>query len=404
MFLSELIPVHQALKIIKNNIKPTELETIPLDDAYKRVIAQDVISQLDSPPFSRSAMDGYAVKAEDIFTASLKNPAKLTIVDRIGAGFSSNMVVKSNMAVKIATGAPMPDGADAVVMEEFTREHGNVLDVESSLTPGENVSYKGEDVKKGDVLIKKGKYLQPADLAMIASGGHREVEVYKKPQVAVLITGSELVKPSSSLNKAKVINSNHYALKSLVESALAVPILSHEKDDPRKIEDRFKDLLKNYDALITTGGTAISKGDVVVDIADQLGEVLIHGVSMRPGKPFAFAKVNDKPVFMLSGYPVAAMVQFDVLVQKNLEKMQNLDKPIQLVQKRASRKIPSTLGRTDYIRARVDGDSVTPLNIKGSTMIKSMVDSDCYIVVEENLEGVFKGEECDVLLFDSMRV
>jgi molybdopterin molybdotransferase len=349
-------------------------------------------------------MDGYAVKARDTFNASIKNPVQITIVDRIGAGSTSNTVVGEGMAVKIATGAPIPDGADAVVMEEYTQEQADQLDVESSLTPGENVSFQGEDVKKGDVIIKKGKYLKPPDLAMIASGGYGEVEVFKKPRVAVLITGSELVMPRSSLKNAEVINSNHYTVKSLVESSLAIPVLSHEGDDEEKVKNRFKDLLKNYDALITTGGTAISKGDVVVDVADELGEVLIHGVSMRPGKPFAFANVHDKPVFMLSGYPVAAMVQYDVLVRKNLEKMQNLNKPVQFVQKMASRKIPSTLGRTDYIRARVDANKVTPLNIKGSTMIRSMVDSDCYIVIEENLEGVGEGEECDVLLYDSLRV
>lgn len=404
MFLSKLISVHQALKIIEDNIKITELETIPLEDAYQRVIAHDIISQLDSPPFSRSAMDGYAVRAQDTFNASLKTPAKLTIVDRIGAGSISNAIVREGMAVKIATGAPIPDGADAVVMEEYTCEHGDGLDVESSLTPGENVSFKGEDVKKGEMTIKKGKYLQPADLAMIASSGYGQVEVFKKPRVAVLITGSELVMPRSTLKDAEVINSNHYAVRSLVESSLAIPVNSHEEDDAEKVKITIKDLLENYDALITTGGTAISKGDVVVDVADQLGEVLIHGVSMRPGKPFAFANVYGKPVFMLSGYPLAAMVQYDVLVRKNLEKMQNLDKPAPLVKKRTTRKIPSTLGRTDYIRARADGDKVTPLNIKGSTMIKSMVDSDCYIVIEENLEGISKGEECDVLLYDTLRV
>ena len=142
----------------------------------------------------------------------------------------------------------------------------------------------------------------------------------------------------------------------------------------------------------------------MVEVADQLGEVLFHGVAMRPGKPFAFAEIDGKPVFMLSGYPVAAMVQYDVLVRKSIEKMQNIYKPSLLVKKTAARKIPSTLGRTDYVRAKADGDKVTPLNIKGSTIIRSMVDSNCYIVIEENLEGVAEGEKCDVLLYDSLRV
>ena len=249
--------------------------------------------------------------------------------------------------------------------------------------------------------MEKGKFLQPPDLAMIASGGYSEVNVYKKPRIAVLITGSELVMPHVNLKDAEIINSNHYALKALVESSMATPTLFHVEDDAEKVEQEFERLLESHDAIITTGGTAISKGDVVVKVADKLGELLIHGVAMRPGKPFAYAQIKNKPVFMLSGYPVAAMVQYDVFVRKFLEKMQNIHKIIPLVEKTAARKIPSTLGRVDYIRAITDGDKVTPLNIKGSTIIKSLVDSNSYIIIEENLEGVEEGGKCDVLLYDS---
>lgn len=404
MFLSKLLPVQQALKTIEDTLKPIDTEIVSLEDAYQRVIAGDVRSRLDSPPFSRSAMDGYAVKAQDTFHSSTNNPVELTIIDRIGAGSMSHAPVEEGKAVKIATGAPLPQGADVVVMDEYVQEQGDQLLVESPLTPGENVSFQGEDVKKGDVIVKWGKLLQPQDLAIIASGGYSEVTVYRKPRIAVLVTGSELVMPSPDIKDAEVVNSNHYTLKSLVESSLAVPTPNHVEDHAEKVKDEFERLLKTHDALITTGGTAISKGDVVVEVAAQVGEVLMHGVAMRPGKPFAFAEVDDKPVFMLSGYPVAAMVQYDILVRKNIEKMQNIHKPLKLVKKTAARKIPSTLGRTDYVRARTDGNEVTPLNIKGSTIIRSMVDSNCYIVIEENLEGVAEGEKCDVLLYDSLRI
>lgn len=402
MFLSNLIPVQQAVEIILESINVTGIENISLDNAYRRVAAQNIVSKLDSPPFSRSAMDGYAVRAQDTYGASAKNPKSLTVVDRIGAGSKSQVTVEGGTAVKIATGAPMPEGADAVVMEEYTREEDG-LEVETSLTPGENVSYQGEDIVKGDVLIRKGKFLQPPDMALIASGGYSEISVYTKPRVAVLITGSELVMPRLNLRDAEVINSNHYAMKALVESTLAVPTLFHVEDDEDRVKEMFLNLLKEYDALITTGGTAISKGDVVVKVAGELGEVLIHGVAMRPGKPFAYAQINEKPVFMLSGYPVAAMVQFDVMVRENLGRMQNIQKPLEIMRKITSRKIPSTLGRTDYIRALVEDDVVTPLNIKGSTIIRSMSDSNSYIVIEENLEGLDKGRECDVILFQGLR-
>lgn len=404
MFLSKLIPVQQALKTIEDSLKHTNTEKISLEKAYQRTLAEDVTSLLDSPPFSRSAMDGYALKAHDTFSSSPNNPTELTIVDRICAGSISHAVVEEGKAVKIATGAPLPPGADAVVMEEYTQEQGDQLQVESPLTPGENVSFQGEDVEKGDVIVKRGRLLQPQDLAIIASGGYSAITVFRKPQIAVLNTGSELVMPSPDIKGPEVVNSNHFTLKALVESSLAIPTINHAEDDALLVKNEFKRLLKTHDALITTGGTAISKGDVVVEVADELGEVLIHGVAMRPGKPFAFARVNDKPVFMLSGYPVAAMVQYDVMVRKSLEKMQNIHKPFKLVKKTAARKIPSTLGRTDYIRGRTDGDKVTALNIKGSTIIRSMVESNCYIVIEENLEGVAEGKKCDILLYDSLRV
>lgn len=404
MFLSELLPVKQALNIIKSALSKPEIEKIPLEEAYQRIIAKDVKSLLDSPPFDRSAMDGYALHAKDTFGFSQQNPAQLTIVDRIGAGSISMMLPKNHEAVKIATGAPMPQGTDSVVMEEYTSEQGDHLEVEAPVTPGENVSFKGEDIKKGDLILRKGRLLQPQDLAIIASGGYREVEVFKKPRVGVITTGSELVMPTSDLTGAEIINSNHYTLKSLLESSMAIPTLSHVEDDASKVEKQIKIFLETHDAIITTGGTAISKGDVVVDVAEKLGEVLFHGVAMRPGKPFAFAQIQDKPVFMLSGYPVAAMVQFDVMVRGNLLKMQNLNKEPVLQQKITTRKIPSTLGRTDYIRAKTDGDKVTPLKIKGSDIIRSMVESDSYIVIEENLEGVGEGDQCDVLLYEALRV
>lgn len=403
MFLSHLIPVKEAQKIIESILTQTGIEKIPLEDAHRRVLAEDLVSSLDSPNFDRSAMDGYALKAEDTFGFSEMTPAQLVIVDRIGAGETSKIVLKSGEAVKISTGAPLPEGSNAVVMEEYTLEDGDHLQVEASLTPGENVSYRGEDISHGDTVLKMGKPLKPQDLAIIASSGYEKVMVFKKPRVGVITTGSELVTPRPDISGAEVINSNHFMLKALVESSLAVPTLIHSRDNAELVEEQFEKLLETHDAIITTGGTAISKGDVVVDVADQLGQVLIHGVALRPGKPFAFAQVHDKPVFMLSGYPVAAMVQFDVLVRAPLQEMQNLKRATSYIKKITTRKIPSTLGRTDYIRGKTEGDRVEPLKIKGSGIIRSLVESDCYIVIEENLEGVGEGEECKVLLYDSLQ-
>jgi len=404
MFLSELIPVKDALKIIDNiEIKP-DIERIPLEESYNRVLAEDIKALLDSPSFDKSAMDGYAVKAEDTFGFSESNPAHLKVVDRIGAGDTSKIVLKQGEAVKIATGAPIPEGANAVIMEEYTYEENDNLEASKTLFPGENVAPFGEDFKKGDELLKSGKLLRPQDIGIITSAGHDTVNVFKKPKIGVITTGNELVMSKSEIKGAKIINSNYYTLKALVESTLAVPELTHCVDDASKVKEQIKRFLESCDAIITTGGTAISKGDVVVDVVDEMGEVLIHGVAIRPGKPFGFGVINGTPIFMLSGYPVASMVQFDVFTRNSLLKMQNIYKKFPITKKTASRKVASTLGRTDYVRAKTDGNYVCPLKIDGSGIIRSMVESDCYILIEENVEGINEGEECDVLLYDSLKV
>ena len=397
MFLSKLIPVSDAKKIVMNRMKTTEMELINLDEGYRRITARDIISILNSPPFDRSAMDGFAIRAEDTFGHSQTNPVQLKIIDHIGAGQISKMELKKNEAIKIATGAPIPRGSNSVVMEEYTQECNDLLEVEMSVTPGENVSLKGEDFKMEDLILNNGKYLRPQELAIIASAGYEQVSVYEKPKVAVIITGSELIMPKRELNGAEVINSNHYTTKALVENSLAIPDLFHCLDDAIMLEKLFIKTMKDYDAIITTGGTAISKGDVVVDVANRIGEVLIHGVSMRPGKPFAFALINEKPVFMLSGFPVAAMVQYDIFVRAGLLKMQGLERESLIIEKKTAKKVPSTLGRTDYIRARMDGSLVWPLKIKGSGILRTMVESDCYIIIPENSEGIAAGDKCKIL-------
>ncbi len=404
MFLSNLMPVKEAQKIINSSLKTVGVEEISLDDAHLRVLAEDVTSLLNSPPFKRSSMDGYAIQAEDTFGFSESKPAHLKLIDSIGAGQVSNSLVKHGEAVKIATGAPIPEGANAVVMEEYTTSNGRQLEVEMTLKPGENISPMGEDIKEGDLVLKEGRVLKPQDLAIIASAGYSRVNVFKKPKIGVITTGNELVMPRPNIQGAEIINSNHYTFKAIVESSMAIATLVHSFDNIQMVEDEFENLLGTHDALISTGGTAISKGDVVVDVTDKMGEVLIHGVALRPGKPFGFGIINEKPIFMLSGYPVAAMVQADVFVRNSLYKMQGIKNEPQLIHKIASKKIPSSLGRTDYIRAQTEGNIVRPLKIKGSGIIRSMVESNSYIVIEENLEGIGEGEECDVLLYDSLTI
>ncbi|MDZ4170927.1 MAG: gephyrin-like molybdotransferase Glp [Methanobacteriaceae archaeon] len=404
MFISELITVKKAEKIIAENQKIMPTEIIKLENAYQRVNHRKFISQHSSPPFDRSAMDGYALKSRETFGCSPSMPGHLKVIDQIGAGESSNVKVGPGQAVKIATGAPIPAGADAVIMEEYTYEKNSKLDIMATLSPGENVSYEGEDIKKGDKVIDENMVLRPQDLAMIASAGYGNVEVYQKPKVGVIVTGNELVNPTFHLEGAQIINSNQYTLRALVKSSMAQFEVMHCRDNAKAMEKILLEAVEKYDVIITTGGTAISKGDLVVDSVDKLGDVLIHGVAVRPGKPFGFGIINDKPVFMLSGYPVAAMVLFDIFVRQYLLKMQNIFYEHKIAKRVSKKKVPSILGRTDYIRAFADDKIIIPVLNKGSGVIRAMVASNAYLVIEENREGVDEGEECEMILFNSFKV
>ncbi|MDI9624291.1 MAG: molybdopterin molybdotransferase MoeA [Methanothermobacter sp.] len=404
MFISELLPVKEAFKLLDENQRLTSEETIDLINAYGRVNSRRLISKLDSPPFDKAAMDGYAIKARDTFQARADNPITLKVIDSISAGKVSNVKLKEGEAVKIATGAPIPEGADAVVMEEYTYKKGDEIEVLQPTSPGENIATRGEDVKAGETILEPGTVMRPQELAIAASSGYDTIEVYKKPRVKIIITGDELVEPGTKPGPGKIINSNKYALKALVESAKASPTVEHSPDNPRVLEEKIEENIQGYDMIITTGGTAISKGDIVVDTVSNLGQVIFHGVAIRPGKPLAFGLVEDKPVFMLSGYPVAAMVQFDIFVRYYLLRMQNINYEHELVERICQRKIPSKLGRTDYIRAFTDNKIAEPILISGSGIIKSMVKSNSYIMIEENSEGIDKNSKCNVLLFDSFKI
>ncbi|RBQ22681.1 hypothetical protein ALNOE001_16410 [Candidatus Methanobinarius endosymbioticus] len=407
MFLSELIPMSNALNILDENQIIMKTEKIKLEDSYLRVLAENINSFHDSPPFDKSAMDGYALIAEDTFGASSNVIKKLNIIDQIGAGDFSNKKISSGEVIRIATGAPIPEGADTVLMEEYTLinnegTNNEFIEIHSQVTPGENVAICGEDIKKGNKVVESENIIRPQEMGLIASAGIDAVEVYKIPHVKLIVTGNELVNPTKSLEKAQIINSNQYIIGSMIKSCGAKVDISIAKDNFDEVQKEISESSKNHDLIITTGGTAISKGDVVIDVVDSIGDVLFHGVALRPGKPVGFGIVNETPVFMLSGYPVAAMGQFDALTRKFLFKMQNIEFNPRVEKRRANVKIYSNLGRTDYIRAHADNSQVKSILSRGSGVIRSMVEANSYIIVDENQEGITKDETVDVIFFEDM--
>ena len=402
MFLSKLIPLSEGLKKLDSHQKKMDIESINVGDSQGRVLAHSIASFHNSPPFDKSAMDGYALIAEDTFGASNNVIKNFKIIDRIGAGDFSDKTVSHGEAIVIATGAPIPKGANAVLMKEYTYEDGDDLEIHSQVTPGENVVFKAEDISKGDEILKSDVLIRPQEMGLISSAGYNTIDVYKKPRVKLIITGNELVEPSESIDKAHIINSNQYTIGAMIKSAGALVDIVHLRDNFENVKKAILEASKNYDVVITTGGTAISEGDVVVDAVDDLGEVLFHGVALRPGKPAGSGIIGDTPIFMLSGQPVAAMLQFDVFARRYLFKMQGLDYTHSILKRKSSTKIPSQLGRTDFIRACADDEKVHHILNRGSGIIRSMVEANSYIIINENQEGIEKGDLVDLVFFNDM--
>ena len=403
MFLSKLVSISDACKLISDNQKTTQIEEISIWDAHKRVLAEDIMAFHDSPPFDKSAMDGFALIAEDTFGASNSAPKEFKIIDSIGAGDFTDRKVGQNEAIVIATGAPVPEGANAVLMKEYTTTDGDDLTIYSQVTPGENISPKSEDIEKGQKILDKNTFIRYQELGLIASAGYDTVKVYKKPKVKIIITGNELVEPTKEeIDKAKIINSNQFTIKAMVEDSGAIADVGHAGDTFEEVRKAVLEASRDYDVIMTTGGTAISKGDVVLDVVDDLGEILFHGVAIRPGKPAGAGIVNGKMIFTLSGQPVAAMSQFDMFARKYLFEMQARAFDYHIVKRTSQLKIPSQLGRTDFIRAVTDDMHAKHVLNRGSGIIRSMVEANSYIIIDENDEGYQKNDIVDVVLFDSL--
>jgi molybdopterin molybdotransferase len=405
MYHSNLLSVSKTLQIInKLKIEP-EKEDIFLIDGNSRVLAQELIVTVDVPPFNRSAMDGYAVISEDLKIASSSKPKILRVIDEIGAGNISNHVLNRGEAIKIATGAQMPVGSDAVVMEEDVDYQDEKIKITSPVGLNQDVSLKGEDLKEGEVILREGQVLGPHHLAVIASAGHNKIKVFKKPNIGVIITGNELEDPSSDLKPGMIINSNKYALKGVIEDSMAIANIKNCPDNREKLLQEVKNSIDQYDAVITTGGTAISKGDLIVDIIEELGEVPVHGVSIKPGKPFGLGIIKEKPVFMLSGYPVAVAVQYDILVRDFILKLQMVNIKFDTVKAIAGADIRSSRDKYNVIRAEYKEDEgiVYPIRTKAG-INKSILISNCYIIAEEGIGKIKRGDNCKILKYSSFKV
>jgi len=405
---SEYKRVDEALRLFLEELKAKALEAekVQIPHALNRVLAEDVFAEVDVPHFDRSAVDGYAVRSEDVFGASSTNPVVLNLVGSVEIGEVPTFLVGRSETAKIATGAPLPRGADSVVMLEYTEEIGKErAEILRASTPGDNVSKVGEDVRKGDLVLRKGTTLRPHDLGILAAVGRTTVRVVRKPRVAVLSTGNELIDPGSNPESGKIIDANRPAITAAVEVEGAIPLdLGIAEDKVEEIERRIRSGLAQADLLIVTGGTSVGTRDLVPDVINRLGRgIIVHGVSMRPGRPTALGLALGKPVLLLPGFPVAALLAFNVFAKPIISIMSgSKPKKEETVRARVLRRIPSGVGMRHYVRVTLkkteSGYVAEPLRVTGSGVISSMVKANGLLVIPEDREGIEEGEETEVIL------
>ncbi len=381
----------------------SRLEAVDLEEASGRVLAEDFVSAHAVPSFDRAAMDGYAVRAEDTFGASNYDPVSLRLVGESMPGATDLPDVGPGEACRIMTGAPMPLGADAVLMAEDAREVDGRVEVEAPLPPSKNVGRLGEDVAVGDLVLRRGRRLRPQDLGLMASLGAGRVVVFERPRVAILVTGNELLPPGSEPRPGCIIDSNTPMLRALVrrDGGRVVETL-RLKDDEARIRSAL--LALEADVLIASGGSSVGREDFLPQLVAELGRLQVHGVAMRPAAPAGIGMIGDMKVFLLPGNPVSCLAAYDILAGPAVRlwggRPGATGFPYPRRSMTTSRAIASVPGRLDYVRVEVEGDRARPLAAKGAAILSSTTRADGFLLVPEEKEGLEEGAAVDVYLYD----
>jgi molybdenum cofactor synthesis domain-containing protein len=404
---SKLISLEDAVKKINPLIKLNNVIEIDVSSALNHILAIDIESNLDIPPFDRSAMDGYAVKAEDTFGASPKNPKKVKLKGQIDIGESSEMKLSKGEAIRISTGAVIPDGADTVIKIEDTEIEKDIITLFISLVPGKNVAKKGEDIKKGLKILNKGIELKPEHIALLSSLGFDKIKVIEKSKVSVFATGDELIEVGYPLEPNKIYNSNTPMISNLV-TLYGGKVIRHLtlKDNKEIIEEALYKAEKDSQIIIFTGGTSVGTKDFLPEIIHENGEIIVHGIAMRPGSPILIGKYKNSIVFCLPGTPVAAYIGFLTVAGPTIRKLMGSIKNDPRIEILATinKDVPiSTMGYINYLRIKlekIDNDFIAiPTRLKGSGIISSLTESHGIIEIPPNQEGLKKGEKVLVKLF-----
>ncbi|MDG1844567.1 MAG: molybdopterin molybdotransferase MoeA [Nitrospinaceae bacterium] len=400
------IKVDEARKIILEKIKVQGTEKVSISEALGRILSEDIIARRNNPPMDNSAMDGYALKAKDIELATSENPIKLEIIEDLAAGYSPKMTIQSGQAVRIMTGAPIPEGADAVIMQEDTERNENSVQVKDKAEIRENIRDAGEDVREGETVIKKGAKLLPAHIGMMAVVGRSSVLVGRRPSVAILSTGDEIKDLDDSLSGPCIYNSNGYMLAAQVKSAGGIPsYLGIARDNEEDLMEKFNWALQ-CDMVVSSGGVSVGDYDLVKASLKKMGqEMLFWKVAMKPGKPLAFGRIDNVPIFGLPGNPVSSFVSFEQFVRPSIRKMMGASQLSHLlVQAKLTHTVHKKAGRQHFLSAYVKWENgtctVSPTQEQGSGILKSTVNANGLLIFPLELTEMTKGTEVTVQLLE----
>ena len=395
------IPLEEARGQIEHAIRPLDrTETLPLTHAGGRVLAVTVTAGTDVPPFDRAGMDGYAVRAADTAGASADTPKTLACIGRVFTGEVTSAVVGPGQCLEIATGAPLPAGADAVVMVEQTHEAGTgQIEMLSPVQPRQHVGRQGADIARGHTALQSGDYLNPSRVGALAALGLGEVTVFAQPRVAILSTGNEVVEPGQALAPGQIYDINRYTLSGIVTANGGIP------DARRATADALDALLSaidgcaDADVLVFSGGSSVGTRDLVTDALQNRGRMLFHGVAVKPGKPTAFGLIDGRPCFGMPGYPASCLSNGYVLLAPALRRMARLRSDAGLrIAVPLSKDITSTATRHQFYTVRIEAGTAQPA-FKASGDITSLSRADGYIEIPVGVASIDAGTIVDVRLF-----
>ncbi len=394
-------PIEEVMAWIDQQTIDLPKQTIPLQEAAGRVIANDVISQFNIPGFNRSMMDGYAIVASDAQGASSYNQLELNVIGKSMPGQGSNAKVVSGSTVRIMTGAPVPEGANAVLPAENVDADDQSIFIMENVAQGRNIGRIGEDILLGSTIIKEGRRLRAQDIALLASVGEKNVSVYRKPRISIVVTGNEILEIGTPPQGYQIVNSNGPMLEALSNRDGGITIKSSiVADDPELIRQV---MLEDYDILLITGGTSVGEEDMAPLLLAELGDLAIHGVAMRPSRSAGMGSIGNKLVFLLPGNPVACLCAYDFFAGSVIRRLSGYTKngPYRSVHKVLKQKIVSVIGRTDYARIRLSENFIEPIAISGAAILSSTTQADGFVIIPADSEGYPPETEVEVFLYDN---